>query len=339
LGKKVWEKVQVITKTVAVLCLLVTAAANFGCGRQEGGAASPQGAVTILRTPTKVNASTPDIFGVGEELGFFAEQNIKFESVGVIPAGQVVASVVAGKIDVGGLHINRTIAGISAGAKIKAVAACQETTQRVPHMVGVIRRDSPIRGARDLIGKKIGLTQTGGCHEYTPYDYLRKNGVKDPKAQIEIMILPEKQLEQALRQSELDLIMLHKIPEEIERRGEFKVLFSDYDVWGAIGGATPYYFTEAFIREKPAVVRRFVTALAKTQNWANEHPEQAKEITAKLLKINKQDVNEGYYAQDAIIKEETVSMWIDLLTEFGEIKGGIKPEQIYTNEFNPYYKK
>jgi ABC-type nitrate/sulfonate/bicarbonate transport system substrate-binding protein len=313
-----------------------------GCGESRDAARQsvPAAGPAVIKVPTKAGSLTPNIFTIGEAQGFFAEHNIKLEVVGPVPSSQAIAATVAGTIDVAHpSHINRTIAGIAAGAKVKAVVACQETSERVPHMVGVIKKDSPLRGARDLIGKKIGITQTGGCHEYTPYAYLRKNGVENPKNQVEIVILPEKQLEQALRQGELDLIMLHKIPEEINRAGEFAILFSDYDVWGALGGATPLFVTEKFIKERPEVLRNFVAAVVKTLNWANAHPEEAKEITAKGLNMRREEMTEGYYVQNALIKEETISLWIDLLTEFGEIKEGVKPEQIYTNEFNPYYKK
>lgn len=129
-----------------------------------------------------------------------------------------------------------------------------------------------------------------------------------------------------------------EIPTHPDMR-EFRYLFSDYEVWGTKAGATPLYFTEKFIKEKPDVVSRFVTAMANSIRWQTEHPEEAREITAKRAKLDISQVRPRYFAPDGIIKEDSIQMWIDMLTEFGEIKPGIKPEQIYTNEFNPYYKK
>ena len=82
-----------------------------------------------------------------------------------------------------------------------------------------------------------------------------------------------------------------------------------------------------------------MSAVAKTNNWANANPEKALEITAKRANVDPKTIKPGHYAQDALILEDTVTVWINLLTDFNEIKGGIKPEQIYTNEFNPYAKK
>lgn len=215
---------------------------------------------------------------IAEELGYFAEEGIKLEYVGTVPSPQLVASVVAGKIDVGAAHINRTIAGISAGAKIKAVVAGTETTQEIPHMVYVTLDNSPIKNAQDLVGKKVGIPTIGGRNEYTPYAYLKKNGITAPKGKIEVIIMPEGNLEQALRQGDIDVAGFHKNPGFLTARGGLKILFTDYDVFGTVGGGTPFYFSEKFIKEKPDVVRRFVKAVAKANDWADAN-QQSRPLT------------------------------------------------------------
>lgn len=322
---------------VLITILVFTALAAFGCANNQPpqtAAVSQEKQPDSIRVATPVETTSPSIYYIGEELGFFADEGIKLDYVGVVPSTQLVASVVAGKIDVGGAHVNRTIAGISAGAKIKAVAAASETTQAMPHMTYVTLDNSLIKNAHDMVGKKVGLRTVGGCNEYTPYAYLRKAGISDPKNKIQIITMPDSQLEQALRQGDIDIAGLHQTPDFIAERQGLKVLFTDYDVWGTIGGATPLYFSTKFIAEKPAVVKRFTRAVAKTNNWINANPQQAVEITAKRAERNIKLVKKGYYAPDAMIKEETVTVWIELLKEFGEIKGDIKPEQVYTNEFN-----
>ncbi|MDR2140388.1 MAG: ABC transporter substrate-binding protein [Deltaproteobacteria bacterium] len=294
----------------------------------------------VLRVPSPANEPTsPSSLIVGEELGFFKKNGIKLDFVGVIPSPQYVAALVSDRIDVSpGAHINRTIAGISAGAKILAVVGNTETTKRIPHMIGVVPKNSPIKGPKDLVGKKIGIPTIGGCNEYTPYAWLAKAGIEDPKSKIEVLVLPEKNLEQVLRQGEIDLAMLHKTPEEIVRKGEFEIVFSDYDIWGTDGGATPPYFRIDFIKQHPDTVRSFVTAVAETLNWSNANPYEARAITAKRTNTDISFINERYYTPNGIIRPETASVWIELLTAFEEIKPGVTLDQIFTNEFNPFYK-
>lgn len=313
----------------------------FGCGsstqKQKFDGATAGRKYDEIKVPTPAEPTATVLYWVGEEKGFFEEQGIKLNYVGLVPNGQLVASVVAGKIDVGGAHVNRTIAGISAGAKVKAVVAQSETTPVIPHHSYITKKNSPIKGPQDLVGKKVGIAAYGGCNEYIPYGYMRTGGIKDPRGKIEIIIMPETMMEQSLRQGEVDVAGFNRLPADLKVNPEFDYLFSDYEPWGTVAGATPLYFTEKFIKEKPDVVKRFVTAMAKTINWQNANMQEATEITAKRANIDPAKVKVRYFAPDGIITDETVQVWIDLLTEFEEIKPGIKPEQIYTNEFNPYY--
>ncbi|MFD1775007.1 ABC transporter substrate-binding protein [Paenibacillus rhizophilus] len=320
----------------ALLLLAAVSTLLAGCGKDAdtAEAGSSVKGPDIIRLPTPTNLTGISNYYVAEELGYVKEAGLQFDYVGAVESGQLVASVVAGKIDVGGAHINRTIAGISAGAKIKAVVAQTETTEEIPHMSFVTTKDSPIKSAADIVGKKVGIPAFGGCNEYTPYAYLLKNGIADPKGKFEIVTAPEFKLEQALLQGEVDLIGLHENPSTIIKRGNLKVVFTDYDIWKSIGGATPLYFSNKFIKEKPDVVRRFVDVISKTNDFVNANPEKAIEITAKRGDMDPAKIRANHYAAHGEISPESVQVWIDLLSQFNEIKKDVKPEDIFTNEFN-----
>jgi ABC-type nitrate/sulfonate/bicarbonate transport system substrate-binding protein len=139
----------------------------------------------------------------------------------------------------------------------------------------------------------------------------------------------------AVKHGDADVAGTHMNPLDIKKRAnDMRILFTDFDVWGTQGGATPNYFSEKFLREKPDVVRRFVKAMANTLNWINANPDKAIALFAKRVKVDPSTVNVNHYAPDGYIKEDTVKLWIDLLTEYGEVKPGFKPANIVTNAFN-----
>jgi ABC-type nitrate/sulfonate/bicarbonate transport system substrate-binding protein len=146
---------------IIVILIPLTLLFVIGCGngvhKQSGDGAAAGKKYDEIKVPTPPDPTSTVLYWVGEELGFFEEQGIKLNYAGLVPSGQLVASVVAGKIDVGGAHVNRTIAGISAGAKIKAVVAQSETTEEIPHHTYITRKNSPIKGPQDLVGKKVGI--------------------------------------------------------------------------------------------------------------------------------------------------------------------------------------
>jgi ABC-type nitrate/sulfonate/bicarbonate transport system substrate-binding protein len=189
-----------------------------------------------------------------------------------------------------------------------------------------------------MVGKKIGSPGNQGCNGYFHMAFMLKHGLMDPKNEAELVVIKETVIEQALRQGDVDVALMHKTPEYFANNGEFRVLFSDYDIWENRGGGTPFFFHLDFIKNRPDVIRGFSAAMAKTANWANDHPRENREITARRTKADVNAITERYYAPNAVIKAESVTVWIDLLEFFKEIPGQIPLERIYTNEFNPYNK-
>lgn len=318
-----WQHAIVLTLMMMVTLVSAASAASKG---DKG---------DVVKLSDAFGTASVHPFYIAEDLGFFAGEGIKPEFVGVVPPPQLVAAVIAGRVDVGGAHVNRTIAGINGGARIKAVVAVTETTRERPHMVFAVPKDSPIRSAKDLIGKRVAIMAYGGCNEYTPYEWMRKNGVARPKGKLKIVVVPPGKEIDAVVHGDADVAGAHINPLDLPKKAaNMRILFTDYDVWGTQGGATPNYFSEKFIKEKPDVVRRFVRAMGKTLNWINANPDKARELFAKRVKVDPATVNVNYYAPNGYIKDDTVKLWIDLLTEYGEVKPGFTPAQIATNGFN-----
>ncbi len=312
---------------------------NRGSLSNNSASSGEQSDFDVIRLPSSSNPLNVDTITIAEELGFFREQKIKIERVGIVPWAQLIPSLVSGKLDFASDHINRVAAAVAAGAKVKAVAANTLTTKEKPHMTFVVKEESPIKSPEDILGKKIAIMAYGGCNEYTPYEYLKKNGISDPKGKFEIVVVPAGKEEETLRKGEVEIAGTHDDPANLLDRGGVRILFTDYDIWQDVGGQAPYFAAESFINKNPDLVRRFVTVIGKVNKWINENPEKAIEINAKVYNVDASKVRVGYYVSDAIIKEDTVQLWIDILNGYNELKRDLKASEIYTNEFNPNYKK
>jgi ABC-type nitrate/sulfonate/bicarbonate transport system substrate-binding protein len=273
---------------------------------------------------------------IAEHLGIFAEEGIKPVFTGVIPAAQAVHAVLTGTNDVGPYHINRTIAAIQAGAKIKMVVAGTESSKAFPHMTYIELEETPIKTPTDLFGARVGVPAIGGCMEYTPYDWLAKNGVADFKGKFTFVMVPPGTEELALRNKEVDVYGSMGTPVDIMSRGGIRVLFDDVDVWGTVGGNTPWYFSTEFIEKNPETVRRFVKAIARTQDWINEHPEEAARIQGERVQLDPKRIAVMRYAEHGIIKADSVEIWLDVMRRYGELTRDLSLDELYTNEFNEY---
>ena len=288
----------------------------------------------VIKLPSSSNP-----LSVAEELGYFREQKIKVERIGIVPWAQLIPSLVSGKLSFGSGHINRVAAAVAAGAKVKAVAANTLTTKEKPHMTFVVKEESSIKSPKDILGKKVAIMAYGGCNEYTPYEYLKKNGISDPKGTFEIVTVPAGKEEETLRKGEVEIAGTHDDPANLLSRGGVRILFTDYDIWEDVGGQAPFFAAESYINENPDLVRRFVTVIGKVNKWINENQQEAIEINAKKYNVDASKVRVSYFVSDAVIKEETAQVWIDILNGYNDLKSEISSSDIYTNEFNPNYKE
>lgn len=306
-------------------------------GPTSGNTSSKDGDLDTVKMALYANY---DPVYVGQEKGFYREEGIKIDFVGALPFEQMVMAVVNGDINVASGHANRVINGITNGAKIKAIAAASKTIPGYPHMTLFVLEKSNIKSAKDLIGKKVAIWGFGGCSEFMMYEYMRqKVGVSNPKESIELVSMPDAQQEQALKSGLVDAVFIHApYSKKLTNTGGVTKLFDDNDLEKSLGLA-PYFVSDDFIEKHPDVVKRFVKATAKSLDWSNEHREEAYQITALRLDMDVKDMEGFYSPEHGLIIDSEVQNWISTLTNYGLVKDGqIKTSDIYTNEFNPYFK-
>lgn len=305
---------------------------------------------TIIRSPNE-SGGFVKLVVIADEMGFFEEEGVKIEWTGK-PAGGgpgAMASIVGGSNDVGSAAVSAIINAISRGVKVKAVAPEYETAEKTSSKRYVLENSS-IRTAKDLVGKKLSVNTLKAAQEYTIKEYLLQNGV--PFDKVELVIVDTGQLgnpflpEALLRKGEVDVISASDVTQwKLLQTGGVRVLFTDYEVWGRASGKPAYVVGEEFMKKNPDAVRRYVSALAKAADYINAHPEEALKIDIKRNYAGTDPekakyINAQRYPEHALVSEEQVKLWIDRMVKYGDLKEGqIKPSDIYTNEFNPYYKK
>jgi ABC-type nitrate/sulfonate/bicarbonate transport system substrate-binding protein len=216
-----------------------------------------------------------------------------------------------------------------------------------PGYLWIVRSDSAIRSARDLAGKTIAMGARGAMWEYATKEYLKKSGV--PTDRLNILVVPPPQHEQVLRSRQVDVIVaVSPISDNILGGGGTRVLTTLYDIFGKNTGGAGFgvVVRDEFARKNPDLVKRLVAALVKTDQWAQKNPEQARKTVAAILKKRNQNPviakywKPPYLRNYGLLNDRDVSYWLDWFVQEGKLKSGeIKPADIYTNEYNPHYRK
>jgi ABC-type nitrate/sulfonate/bicarbonate transport system substrate-binding protein len=285
---------------------------------------------------------------LAEDLGYLAP--LKLDWVGnTISGPQDVQSVATGQIDIGSAFNGAILKLIAAKAPIKPVVAQYGIDDKNYHAFFVLE-NSPIKTARDFIGKKVGVNTLGAHIEFTLREYLTRNGLTPEEIkQVTLVALPPVNTEQALRQGQIDVAALFSVlRDKAVERGGVRAVFTDYELFGKFTAGN-FVLNEKFIKANPVATHVLVTGVARAIDWAQTQPVEV--VRARFEKIiNDRKRNEdtaslkywkstGIANKGGVIEDKELQIWIDWLAKDGVIKPGqLKASQTYTNAFNDFAK-
>jgi ABC-type nitrate/sulfonate/bicarbonate transport system substrate-binding protein len=330
-----------ILRTLAAVAALLLLATATGCG---GDSAAGGRQTTELRYQGSVGQVTlPEL---AADLGYLGDVQLNW--IGNVTGGpQDIQATATGQSDFGGAFNGAIVKLAAANAPITAVISYYGSDAQTFQGYYVLD-DSPIRGPRDLIGRKVGMNTLGAHAEAVLKTWLARGGLSGAEIkQVELVALPPVNTEQSLRQKQIDVAVLGGvIRDKAVAGGGIRTVFTDFQLLGAFS-AGAYVFRDDFITRNPETVRAFVTGVGKAIEWARGQPRET--VVARLEAIiAKRGRNEdpslvrywkstGVAGRGGVISDQEFGTWIDWLAAEGELKGAKpKPADIYTNEFNPF---
>ncbi len=283
---------------------------------------------------------------LAEELGYLAPLKAKWVG-NTISGPQDIQTVVTGDVDLGGAFNGAVVKLLAKKAPIKAVLGYYGVDENTWSGY-YVKEDSPIKSARDLIGKKVAVNTLGAHHEFMVREYLDRAKVTDAEAkQVTLVVTPPVTGEQALRQGHVEVTTLGGVLRDKAReRGGIRPLFTDRDLYGNFTAGS-IVLRNKFIEQNPNTSRHLVSALARSIEWArNTPPAEVRARFVKIIEVRKRAEtadtiqywkSTGVAGTGGVIKDKELQIWIDWLVKDGLLKPGqVKPTDLYTNAFNPY---
>jgi ABC-type nitrate/sulfonate/bicarbonate transport system substrate-binding protein len=278
---------------------------------------------------------------VGQEKGYFEHNNITLVDRGSLDWTLQGVALVGGQIDVIECYPSAMINLLLSGAKIHAVAlsgmsTSSNGTNQSGTMHWLVQEDSAYKTVQDLVadGKKpkIGVSVPGFCMKLDESGWYAANNIS--MESFEYVIIPDPQLEEALRHGQIDVAIL---PESfysvVEQRDGFRVIETSIDPYGSIADTTFLVFTDEYIKKNPDGVRAFIHAFKDAERWSNDHPNESRELTATKLGVSTVTLHQ--YSFTGAITDDVIQPWIDAMVLDDRIsEGQIQPSDLYTTEFS-----
>jgi NitT/TauT family transport system substrate-binding protein len=159
-----------------------SAAAAAGAMAYYSGARLPraQGLKTVRVGYIPIQDSIPLFLGLKK--GYFREEGLEIKHTPMAGGAVILPAVASGAIDIGLGNYVSVILGRQQNFNFSVIAAGVFCRSEPPDWVAmVVKKDSPIKSAKDLAGKRISTNTLRNINDLITSDYLSKNGV-NPKA-------------------------------------------------------------------------------------------------------------------------------------------------------------
>ncbi len=344
-----------MSNNIKFLSIGVIAVAIIGIGLFFTDGDKPKEDIVTIRL---LDSTIPANWEIAEKLtgkDIMEEEGVKLEQIitSASTGGTLsIQALLANNIDFAVSAWPAWINAIAGGAKIKAVITSSSTTSKDNPGNGlVVLENSSIYSVKDLIGKKIAVNVLGASADYEIREYLKKNGLSVD--QVQLVVVPNAQIEQMLRTGQVD-VAAWTMGGGVEYymamdKGGVRELpgTKRYDIRGTTN-TMGSGFREDFLKEHPETVKKFIIAYEKSQRlvWEDfqKDSERVRKAYAsvatekggnpKLAKYYKSTFSPDY----AFANDNDIQWWIDIIETEGKLKPGqIKPSDVYTHEFNPFY--
>ncbi|CAG0962080.1 MAG: ABC transporter substrate-binding protein [Candidatus Methanoperedens sp.] len=309
-------------------------------------------AIRILDSPDTIN--NWEIIKKLDGRDILAEEGVKLELISSVQSTggtQSLQALLANNIDFAGSAWPAWINILASGGKIKAVFSTSVVTPDKPGSGLVVLENSSIYSAKDLIGKKISVNVLGAEYDYLTRQYLSQTGLSID--QVQLIVVPWAQQEQVLRSKQVDAAASFNdlyFNIAIEKGGLRQLPGSrSYDLKGnnIILG---HGFREDFIKKYPEAVKSFITAYEKSLRlvWEEyqKNPDRVKKTVEEIYSEKGANPKLARYyiptwsPEYPFATDRDIQYWLDIFESEGKLKPGqIKPSDIYTYEFNSFYKE
>ncbi|MGW0820147.1 ABC transporter substrate-binding protein [Streptomyces sp. NPDC002845] len=312
---------------LAVAVMTVAGAAGCGSSSNDNDDSSASGGSEV----TQVKVGIIPIIDVaplylGQQQGFFSSRGIELEMVSAQGGAAIIPGVVSGQFEFGFSNTTSLMLAQTQGVPVKSVVNGAATTGNTEtDVTGVaVKGDSPVKSAKDLVGRKVAVNTLKNIGETTVRESVRQDG-GDP-SKVDFVEIPFDQMPAALDGGQVDAAWMGEPALTIaESQGARVVAWPFAETHPKLTLAT-YFASARLAQDKPDLVKNFTEAMTESLQYATEHPDEARQILATYTKID-----------SGVVEKLTLPAWpaqvdmdsLEKLASLGEqdgIFGGKKPD-------------
>lgn len=217
---------------------------------------------------------------LAKEKGYFKEEGLEVE-LKPEPGGQdIVTAVVAQEFDFGFSNQTSLLIARSRGLGVSAIAKAVVGSPDVDSAWDgvIVKNDSDIQGAQDLIGKTVSVNTLNNTPHMVLLAALENAGIENPQDEINFIEVQFPDAVGAVNQGQVDAAWVVEPFVTVGNMfGDTRVVMHPLIETGPSFLMSAYFTSDGLIEQRPDVVAAFVRAINKAQDFASENPEVVRE--------------------------------------------------------------
>ena len=302
------------------------AAAAFAAA---AGAPVPSGAQTIGKVriiTVPIDQGAQPYYAA--ELGIFAKHGLDAEVQSLSNGSAIISALSGGTTDIGNSNVLSVASAHEHRLPIQLFAPAGMYNATAPTAWMLVPKNSPLRTAKDLTGKTVGISNLKSITQISVQDWVDKNG--GDSATLKFVDITFSEMEAALAAERFDAALIAD-PEATVAigKGRTRVFATPFDAIGKkfmIGG---WVAKPDWIVTNGPIVQAFNAAMRETARWANDrrnHPRSAA-IFLKYTKIEVGKANRVVYGEHLIA--EDVQPAVDAAARYQVLKAAFPAAALF----------
>jgi NitT/TauT family transport system substrate-binding protein len=278
-------------------------------------------------------------YAVGMDKGFFKEHGVDVTGILTAPGGgTAIRNTLAGGIPFGEVSLAAAVQATNAGQKLIIIGA---GTQSVADQLWVVKKDSPLKGLKDLAGKQIAYTAPGSVSNMVILMAMKANGMA-PSA---VKLVPAGDLGANLSAVTSGAVDAGFSDELIfaQNKDTVRPLFYVRDVMSPKMMQTVLITTTEYAKAHPDVIKNLIAARREGLAYARQHPDEAADILAKAYNNPRNDLFRGHmqelvkedYWSDGKLDYDAMNHMVEGLQITGQLKGDVDWSKIVDTDYLP----
>ncbi|MBW9205799.1 ABC transporter substrate-binding protein [Mumia sp. zg.B17] len=268
---------RLLAVVAAVMLALTACGGDDSSAGEDGTTAVTVGVIPIVDV-------APIYLGIDQ--GFFEDEGLDLTLKTAQGGAAIVPGVVSDEFQFGFSNTISLLLANTQGLPLEVVSAGVSSTGEAGKDFGavIVSKDSNIQTAADLAGKKVAVNTLKNINTTTINEAVRQDG-GDPSS-IDYIELPFPDIAAAVSKGTVDAGQVVEPFLTITTRQGDRQVVSNYAATDPNLEVGMYFASKGYAEKNPEVVKKFRTAMEKSLEYAQAHPDEVRTVLGTYTEID-----------------------------------------------------